>query len=80
MTDAARNTCPACGSKQMYTTRTSANGGYGPTLLPRLGRLFQPAKFDVYLCGNCGHTAFYATEETLDNLDREGEGKWRRVF
>ena len=80
MKQSARNTCPACASKQMYTTRTSASGTYGPNLLPRLGRLFQFAKFDVYLCGACGHTSFYASPETLANLDTEGEGRWKKVF
>ena len=48
----------------MFTTRTSANGGYGPTLLPRLGKLFSSAKFDVYLCGTCGHTAPQSSADT----------------
>ena len=72
-------TCPSCGSKEIYTRETIANGGYGPTLLYGLGRLFKPAKFDVYLCGDCGHTSFYATSDTLDRLDRSGYGYWSRV-
>jgi hypothetical protein len=59
-------------------TTTAANGGHGPTLLPRLGELFRQAKFDVYLCGKCGHVSFFADEESLAALDRSGQGKWKQ--
>jgi len=70
--------CPSCGSTQIWVATTDANGGYGPTLLPKLGKMFKPAKFDVHLCGKCGHVSFFVTEATLANLDRSGSGKWRQ--
>lgn len=76
MTESHRISCPSCSSKDLFKTHTAANGGYGPVLLPRLGELFRKAKFDLYLCGKCGHLSFFADEESLAALDRSGQGKW----
>ena len=78
MSESHMASCPSCGSKDLFTTKTAANGGHGPTLLPRLGKLFQSAKFDLYLCGKCGHVSFFADEESLNELDRSGQGKWKQ--
>ena len=69
--------CSVCGGKEMYSTKTSANGGYGPALLPSLGRLFKPAKFDVYVCESCGHTTFFADKETRKRLQETS--RWKKV-
>ena len=59
-------------------TSVMANGGYGPMLLPKLGELFRMAKFDLFLCGKCGHVSFFADEKSLQSLDRSGQGKWKQ--
>lgn len=78
MPESHRRTCPSCGSKDLYATTTGANGGQGPTLLPRLGAIFRSAKFNLYLCGNCGHVSFFADQASLESLDRSGQGKWKQ--
>ncbi len=78
MEESHRKTCLSCGSKNIYMTSASANGGYGPTLLPKLGELFRKAKFDLYLCGKCGHVSFFADEDSLQSLDRGGQGIWKQ--
>ena len=61
-------TCTACEAREVHHRRVSANGGYGPRLLEGLGRLFKPAKLDVYLCAACGHVEFFADEATRERV------------
>ena len=56
--------CTVCDSKAVYHRTIWANGGYGPRLLQGLGGWFRPAKMEVYLCSDCGHTALFADEES----------------
>lgn len=74
-----KRACASCGSLDLYTTRTEANGPQSPMLLPKLGKFLKPAKFDLFLCSKCGHVSFFASEESLANLDRSGMGKWKSV-
>ncbi len=78
MAEYDKGRCVACGERAVHTTITGANGGYGPTLLPRLGRMFQPAKFEVCVCSDCGHTLFFAAPEARKKL-AQNPGKWRRI-
>ena len=56
-----RNTlCPECDGHSLYQTTTRSGGGYGPVLLPRLGRFLRMADFHVLVCADCGLTRFYA--------------------
>ncbi|RYY86348.1 MAG: hypothetical protein EOO15_14650 [Chitinophagaceae bacterium] len=69
--------CPECGGSNMFSgPPIAAAGGYGPDLLPGLGKLFSGAKFNVLLCADCGYFRSYATKETLSRLG--SSSKWRR--
>ncbi|MFT5049727.1 MAG: DNA-directed RNA polymerase subunit RPC12/RpoP [Chlamydiales bacterium] len=68
--------CPSCNGGEVYSRKTNANGGYGPRLLPGLGRLFKPAKMDVYVCADCGHMAFFADAEARGRVSDTFH--WRR--
>ncbi|MCB9881089.1 MAG: hypothetical protein H6834_04805 [Planctomycetes bacterium] len=72
-------TCLSCGSTDLWRTTTPANGGYGPALLPSLGALFKSAKFDLVLCADCGHVAFYADKDALQRLKEKKPKRWTRV-
>lgn len=69
--------CSHCGSDDLYTTNTPANGGYGPRLLPGLGGLFSFAKFDVVLCAACGHCQFFADHQAKKKAT--DHSNWKRI-
>lgn len=77
MVKASKSECVVCGATEAYVTRTGANGGYGPALLPGLGRLFSPAKFDLRVCASCGHVAFFADAEMRRRM--QASGKWTKA-
>lgn len=56
-------TCTNCGGQSLFVTMVSAAGGYGSNFLPELGGFFHGAKFQVVLCEDCGHTAFFADKD-----------------
>jgi hypothetical protein len=68
--------CPECGGHQLYETQTGARGGYGPNLLPGLGRFLTGAKMNVVLCETCGLFRLYADGRGLEKL--QSSPKWRR--
>lgn len=71
--------CPECGSSNLYCSDPiAAVGGYGPDLLPGLGKLFSSARFTAVLCADCGLTRYYATKETIGRLGQSS--KWRKSF
>ena len=63
--------CPNCESRNLYKTKqaTGAKGGYGPDLLPGLGRWFRAPRFHVVVCRDCGLTRFFADDEDRGGLD-----------
>ncbi len=67
--------CPECGG-QLHTTETGAKGGYGPNLLPGLGRFLSGARMNVVLCEDCGLLRLYADRSVLQKL--QSSPKWRR--
>ena len=69
--------CTLCESRALYHRTTGANGGYGPRLLNGLGSLFRPAKMEVYMCSDCGHTLFFADEEARQAVKERFA--WKRV-
>ena len=70
--------CPECGSDNLHGSGPiSAVGGYGPDLLPGLGKLFSNASFMAVLCADCGLTRYYATSETIGRLKQSD--KWRKL-
>jgi RNase P subunit RPR2 len=72
--------CPECGSDRQYRYKKplSAQGGYGPDMLPRLGaNMFSPAKFVPVVCAECGFMRFFATKEALIRL--ESSEHWTQV-
>lgn len=69
--------CTVCESPAIYRRTTWANGGYGPRLLNGLGSLLRPAKLEVYMCADCGHTLFFADEESRKAV--EERFAWKRV-
>jgi predicted nucleic-acid-binding Zn-ribbon protein len=68
--------CGDCGGN-LYETTTASNGGYGPALLPGLGRFMHYARFRVVVCEACGLTRFYADSQARSRL--AGSGRWRRI-
>ena len=66
--------CPNCGSSDLYRSvhETSANGGFGPRLLPELSW----GRFRVVVCKDCGLTRLFAS--TLDTQALSGPG-WESV-
>ena len=69
--------CTACESKAVYHCTAGANGAYGPALLRGLGRLFRPAKMEVYMCTDCGHMQFFADAEARKAVKERFA--WKRV-
>jgi predicted nucleic-acid-binding Zn-ribbon protein len=70
--------CPECGGKNLHRSApTGAAGGYGPDLLPGLGKLFSSAEFTAVLCADCGLVRYYATQDTLARLG--ASSKWHRL-
>lgn len=59
--------CPECGSDEIYAKVVNAVGGYGPNLLPGVGG-FWGGKFEIYVCGKCGHSQFYVPENMLGDV------------
>ena len=63
--------CLHCGSRQLFTRRVDAGGGYGPNLLQGLGGFLRFPKFDVVMCGDCGRCEFFADEEATERAALE---------
>ena len=60
--------CPESDGQDLYFTETNSGGGYGPILLPGLGRFMRLARFRVLVCAGCGLTRFYATQDARAKL------------
>lgn len=69
MTISKVSPCPNCRGEVLYTSPTTTNGE-GPALLPRLGRLFSPAKLDVVVCADCGLVRLFAGEAERRQLEK----------
>jgi predicted nucleic-acid-binding Zn-ribbon protein len=71
--------CPNCQSRNLYKTNkpVASGGGYGPNLLPGLGRWFREGRFDLLVCRDCGLTQFFVHEEDRGDLD--DSKKWERL-
>lgn len=69
--------CPNCESREQFTRRVESSAPYGPNLLPGLGGFLKFPKFDVVLCSDCGHCAFFADEEACQKVS--SISGWRRV-
>ena len=64
-----RNTqCPECDGHSLYHTTARSGSGYGPVLLPGLGRFLRMADFHVVVCADCGLTRFYAAQDARSKL------------
>ncbi len=72
-----KQNCPECSGSNLFCTETNSGGGYGPILLPGLGRFLRMAKFRVVVCADCGLTRFYAEPNALAKLP--AANAWRRV-
>ena len=73
-----RKQCSECGSNNLHASKpVAAAGGYGPDLLPGLGKLLSSAQFTVVLCADCGLARYYATKETIERLGNSS--KWRKL-
>jgi len=64
--------CPHCKSSDIYRTRAEARGE-DIDLLPGVGAWFDYGKFDIYVCGQCGHTQFFVQEDRLEQLRQNWE-------
>lgn len=72
------DTCPECAGRNLHrSVPISAMGGYGPDLLPGLGKWFSGAKFVALVCADCGLARYYVTRESLERI-RDNK-KWRPV-
>jgi predicted nucleic-acid-binding Zn-ribbon protein len=56
-------TCRNCGGTELLHKEVSANGGYGPALLP-LG-IFSFPKFHIQVCGACGLVEWFVPTRHL---------------
>ena len=66
--------CRECGADgDFYFKTVTANGGYGPRLLP-LG-MFTDASFQLRVCGNCGLTDWFVAAGTLVKVREKFERK-----
>lgn len=75
---ASESPCPHCGGRSIFRRGdVSSGGGYGPRLLPGLGRLFFRATFTILVCEACGLTRFFADKEARSKLAQSGS--WTRV-
>lgn len=59
--------CKNCGGTELFSQRVSAKGGYGPDLLPING-IFNSAKFQIRVCGDCGFVEWFVPPEYLDKV------------
>ncbi len=57
-------TCPKCGSKEVYTTHGLGKRGERMQLVVSSIKLFF---LDTYICTNCGHFEEYISDEDLKN-------------
>lgn len=74
----ARSQCPECGERSLYESEeVSAGGGYAPNYLPELGTFWSAAKLRVVICGDCGLTRFFASDEALAKLPQADN--WKRL-
>jgi predicted nucleic-acid-binding Zn-ribbon protein len=69
--------CPECGGRSLFTTTANSGGGHGAVLLPGLNGFFQPARFRVVVCSDCGLTRLYAEPRALEKLPRARQ--WGRI-
>jgi ribosomal protein S27AE len=68
--------CPACGGSELYFREVGARGSHGPDLLPKVGGFFRGGKFEIYICGSCGHTQFFVPDELLPTVKEKYERAW----
>ena len=59
-------TCRHCGATERYAKEVTANGGYGPSLLP-LG-LFSYPRLRLEVCAKCGLAEWFVPERFLDRV------------
>jgi len=70
--------CPTCGGRNLFRSEPqTANGGYGPELLPGLGPWYRSPRLDVVVCGDCGLMRFFASSDAVERLP--DSGRWKRV-
>ena len=70
--------CPECRSTNLYQSQpVSAGGGHAPNYLPGLGSWWRAEKFTLVMCGDCGFTRFFASEDARRKLSESN--KWTRV-
>ncbi|NBV24698.1 MAG: hypothetical protein EBS05_22605 [Proteobacteria bacterium] len=79
-----RKNCPECGTQSLFQSTTNAGGGYGPVLLPGLGKMAFWGKvqtvmpqFRVVVCAACGLTRFYAEAAACARLPEADN--WQRI-
>jgi len=60
------DTCRKCGNTEFLSKEVSANGGYGPSLLP-LG-MFGGGKFVLVVCSRCGLTDWFVSPKYMDKV------------
>jgi len=70
--------CPSRNRGNLFETWTGANGGYGPRLLPGLGRFMQAASITIVVCEDCGFMQFFAGDAERKRL-AETPRHWKRV-
>ena len=66
--------CTECGSSEIYSTEVQSGGGNAPYLLPGTG-IFIPAKFKIYVCGNCGFVKWFVRPEDLEKVKKSKKFK-----
>lgn len=61
--------CTECKSSEIYVAETISGGGHGPHLLPGTSWFVaKMAKFNVFVCGNCGFVKFFVKPQDLEKV------------
>jgi predicted nucleic-acid-binding Zn-ribbon protein len=69
-----KHICPECDGNEIYMKAVDSIGGYGPNLLPGLGKLFSDNPyFELFICGKCGYIQFYVPNKFLSAVKEHYE-------
>jgi predicted nucleic-acid-binding Zn-ribbon protein len=71
--------CSNCGSDSLYVTRVASGGGYGPQLLPGLGKFLRFPYFHLVACSDCGYVHFFMDEDAKSKLAQCKKWKQLRI-
>ena len=63
--------CSECKGTEIYRAEVGSGGGYAPDMLPGTHAWWRSGKFEVYVCGACGHYQLFVPARALVEIKRE---------